>query len=94
MAGTGSASSPGDPVTQPGGPYLDFTGPLGYTKRLHPRVPMDTDLTCRTEDEEVGTPQQVTVDSLADEIEYFTETDESPTELLADFIYDEFVKNR
>jgi len=55
---------------------------------------MDTDLTCRTEDEEVGTPQQVTVDSLADEIEYFTETDESPTELLADFIYDEFVKNR
>ena len=44
--------------------------------------------------EEADLANETSVHSLAGEIEYIADEDESSVEQLSDYIYDEFVKNR
>jgi hypothetical protein len=44
--------------------------------------------------EDIGDLEDAALAPLIEEIDYFTEDEETSAELLSDFIYDEFVKNR
>lgn len=44
--------------------------------------------------EKIETLEELTAKSLAEEIRFITEDEKSPSELLAELIYDDFVKAR